>query len=261
MQQQPQPPALSPQQEAIRQVRERYERGDLTFDRFEYALNALLQAQTPEECQAIVQELPASPVNALDAALAQPAALGAPSAPGRTRWWVAFMGGFQRLSRPWRMTEQTIGIMVMGGAEVDLSLAALPRQGVIRLFVLMGGAKLYVPRSVDVSVQSAIALGGVNALGESSGGIISFHHEESYAPRNPGSTIPQLEIQVFGMMGGVEVVQVDAPVALGGGLRANLNQQLLIASAYDRAAERSIRHAEREARRQMRHQQRHSTDF
>src|SRR5215472_491643 len=202
MQQQPQPPALTPQQEAIRQVRQRYEQGDLPFDRFEYALNALLAAQTPEECQAIVQELPSSPISALDAFSAQSSLPAMPSAPGRTRWWVAFMGGFQRLSRPWKMTEQTMGIMVMGGIEVDLSLAALPRQGVIRLFVLMGGAKLYVPRSVDVSVQSCILLGGVNALGESSGGIISFSHEESQALRGPGSAIPQLEIQVFGAMGG-----------------------------------------------------------
>src|SRR5690348_14281689 len=136
---QPQPPALTPQQEAIRQVRQRYEQGDLSFDRFEYALNALLAAQTPEECQAIVQELPSSPMSALDA-LSQPAMPAMPSTPGRTRWWVAFMGGFQRLSRPWRMTEQTMGVMIMGGVEVDLSLAALPHQGVIRLFVLMGGA-------------------------------------------------------------------------------------------------------------------------
>src|SRR5690348_2520984 len=131
---QPQPPALTPQQEAIRQVRERYEQGDLSFDRFEYALNALLQAQTPEECQAIVQELPASPVSALDVLTPQPAAPPVPASQHRTRWWVAFMGGIQRLTRPWKMTERTVGIAVMGGIEVDLSLAALPHQGVIHLF-------------------------------------------------------------------------------------------------------------------------------
>jgi len=252
--QQPQPPALSPQQEAIRQVRERYEQGDLTFDRFEYALNALLQAQTPEECQAIVRELPASPVSALDVLSSQPAMPAMPSASGRTRWWVAFMGGIQRLSRPWKMAEQTIGVMIMGGIEADLSLAALPRQGTIRLFVLMGGAKLFVPRSVDVSVQSFVLMGGVNALGESNGGIISFSHEESHALRaSPTAAVSQLEIQVFGCCGGVEVIQVDSPVVTGGGLRDNVNQQI-IQVAYDRTTERSIRHAEREARRQLRHQ-------
>ncbi len=255
-----QPPALTPQQEAIRQVRERYEQGDLSFDRFEYALNALLQAQTPEECQAIVQELPSSPVSALDALAPQPALPSVPAPQGRTRWWVAFMGGIQRLTRPWKLAERTIGIAVMGGIEVDLSLAALPREGVIHLFTVMGGAKLFVPRSVDVSVQSFVMLGGVNALGESNGGIISFSHEESHAVRASAAPVPQLEIQVFGLMGGVEVIQVDGPVALGAGLSCSASQPILI-SPYDRNTLRSIRQSEREARRQLRHQQRHSRDW
>jgi hypothetical protein len=259
--QQPQLPALSPQQEAIRQVRERYEQGDLTFDRFEYALNALLQVQTPEECQAIIQELPSSPASALDVLTSQSAMPAMSSAPGHTRWWVAFMGGIQRLSRPWKMAEQTIGIAVMGGIEVDLSLAALPREGVVRLFVMMGGVKLFVPRTVDVSVQSFLLMGGVNALGESNGGIISFSHEESHALRTSSATaVSQLEIQVFGALGGVEVIQVDSPVVTGGGLRDRAKQQI-VQVAYDRATEHSIRQAEREARRQLRHQQRHSHDW
>jgi hypothetical protein len=255
-----QPPALTPQQDAIRQVRERYERGDLSFDRFEYALNALLQAQTPEECQAIVQELPSSPLSALDVLPSQQAALPVPTTPRRTRWWVAFMGGVQRLSRPWKLAEQTIGIAVMGGIEVDLSLAALPQQGVIRLFTLMGGAKLFVPRTVDVSVRSFVMLGGVNALGESNGGFISFNHEESQAQREPGATTPQLEIQFFGLMGGAEVIQVDGPVITGAGLMSGTDPQML-PGPYDRNTLRSIRQAEREARRQLRRQQRHARDW
>jgi hypothetical protein len=251
---QPQPPALTPQQDAIRQVRERYEQGDLSFDRFEYALNALLQAQTPEECQAIIKELPSSPVSALDVLTPQSSLPSVAVSPGRTRWWVAFMGGFQRMSRPWKLTEQTVGIMVLGGAEVDLSLAALPHQGVIRLYVLMGGAKIFVPRTISVSVQSFVLLGGVNALGESSGGIISFTHEESHPQRAPGSSVPQLEIQVYGMMGGLEVIQVDGPVVTGAAL-AGANQRQ-IGAPYDRDTMRTIRHAERDAQRELRRQER-----
>ncbi len=249
-------PALTPQQEAIREVRARYERGDLSFERFEYALNALLQAQTPEECQAIVEELPSSPVGALDALAPQSAAPPAqPSPPHRTRWWVAFMGGIQRLSRPWKMADKMIGVAVMGGIAADLNLAALPHQGVIQLFVLMGGAKLFVPRSVDVSVRSFLLLGGVNALGEGSGGIISLSHEESQAQRVSGGSAPQLDIQVFGLMGGVEVIQVDGPVITGAGLPGNGQKQRL-AAPYDRETLRSIRQAEREARRELRRQER-----
>ena len=55
-----QQPALTPQQQAIQVVRTRYEQGILTFDQFEYALNALLLAQTPEACQKVVDELPST---------------------------------------------------------------------------------------------------------------------------------------------------------------------------------------------------------
>lgn len=255
-----QPPALTPQQEAIRQVRQRYEQGDLRFDRFEYALNALLQAQTPEECEAIVSELPSSPINALDALSPQPAAPALPSAPHRTRWWVAFMGGVRRMTRPWKLADQMIGVAVMGGIEADLSLAALPHQGVIRLFMMWGGVKLFVPRSVDVSVRSFVVMGGVNALGESIGGVISFNHEESQALKSPGVTTPQLEIQVFALMGGAEVIQVDGPVITGAGLLGGPSQQI-VSVPYDRNTLHSIHQSERQARRDLRRQQRHLHDF
>jgi hypothetical protein len=255
---QQQPPALTPQQEAIRQVRERYETGDLPFDRFEYALNALLQAQTPEECEAIVRELPSSPVSALDVLVPQPVAPPAPSAPRRTRWWVAFMGGVRRMSRPWRLVEQTIAIAVMGGIDVDLSLAELPPQGVIRLFALMGGAQIYVPRSVDVSVRSFVMLGGVDALGEGNGGIISFSHEESRGLGNAGTALHQIEIQVFALMGGAQVVQMDAPVIAGG--KPVVSNSAMLSASFDRHALHDLHRAERQARRELRRQQRHAHD-
>ncbi|GEM_PF-900248 len=255
-----QPPALTPQQEAIREVRTRYERGDLSFDRFEYALNALLQAQTPAECQAIIDELPAAPSSALDVVTPQAAAPSAPRLPRRTRWWIAFMGGLNRMRRPWRLAEQTIGVMVMGGMELDLNLAALPKEGVIRLIAVMGGAKLYVPRSVNVSVHGLTMLGGVNAMGEGSGGILAFVHEESYAEGVPIDAAPTLDIQVFTLMGGIEIVQADSPVITGGldaAIQAREQARALRRAAHEarHAALHSVHEArrqEREARRQER---------
>src|SRR5690348_8298781 len=102
-----QQPALTPQQEAIREVRARYERGDIPFERFEYALNALLAAKTPDECRTIVQELPATPLDplaALEALSPPPAAPARPASklPAR-RWMWTILGEFKRLKRPWRM--------------------------------------------------------------------------------------------------------------------------------------------------------------
>lgn len=248
-----QPPALTPQQAGIREARTRYEQGILTFDQFEYALNALLQAQTPEECQAIIQELPSSlPSNALDvAATPLPSVSGAPRVP-RSRWMVAIMGGVQRMRRPWKLAEQTHMLMLMGGAELDLNLAALPQNGFIRIIAVMGGAKIYVPRSVDVAVHGLMLMGGINALGESSGGIISFANEESRGIAGPAGVESHLTIQVFTLMGGVEVVQVDAPVMAGGVPLALADPRQMV--VYNRHAAHELRRAERRAWKEQRRQ-------
>ena len=245
-----QQPALTPQQEAIREVRTRYEQGILTFDQFEYGLNALLQAQSPEECRAIVQELPSSlPSNALDVVSPQsaPAVPGLPRVP-RSRWMVAILGGVQRVNRPWKLAEQTHMVMFMGGAELDLNIAALPQQGFIRIIAMLGGAKIYVPRSADVSVHGLTLLGGINALGESSGGIISFANEESQGVAGPAGVESHLTIQVFALLGGVEVVQTDAPIVAGGMPLALAAPGQMV--SYDQHAMRHAeRHAAHEARR------------
>ncbi len=246
-----QQPALTPQQQAIQEVRTRYERGILTFNQFEYALNALLQAQSPEQCEAIVQELPSSPNTALDALTPQAGGTPAPvmSRGPSSDWLVAIMGGRQRLKRPWRLPQQMKAIMFMGGMQLDLNLAALPPHGVIQIFAMMGGAQIYVPRSLHVVVHAVCLLGGVNVLGEGSGGIISFSSEESLPPGFSTDPTPVLEIQVFTLMGGVEIIQTDGPVMVVG-LPGKLNQRRLPASAAVVYPSGGDRHAEaREQRR------------
>jgi hypothetical protein len=251
-----QQPALTPQQQAIQEVRARYERGILTFNQFEYALNALLQAQSPEQCEAIVQELPSSPTTALDvltppAAASLPASLVAPRGT-RSEWLIAIMGGRQRLKRPWRLPQQMKAIMFMGGMQLDLNLAALPPHSVIQIFAMMGGAQIYVPRSLHVVVHAVSLLGGVNVLGEGSGGIISFATEESLPPGFSTDPTPVLEIRVFTLMGGVQVTQTDGPVMICGMPGAS-KQKRLPASAAVVYPSGPDRHDEREARRAERH--------
>ncbi len=53
-------PLVAAQRNAILQIRGRYERGELPFDAFHEALDALTQARSPEECAAIVRDLPHS---------------------------------------------------------------------------------------------------------------------------------------------------------------------------------------------------------
>lgn len=204
-------PAVTPQQEAIREVRARYERGDIPFDRFEYALNALLQAKTPEECQGILQELPVPAISALDALTPPPASL--PPRLPRRRWIVGLLGEIHRIKRTWRMGRRTTAVLLVGELELDLSLANPPPGGVLEVFMLIGEAKLYVPRDLHVSVRAFTLLGETRAFGESREGIFAYLNDEeapAQAPSDPAA--PRLDIHVFTLIGEVEVKQVDAPI-------------------------------------------------
>jgi hypothetical protein len=214
-------PALTPQQEAIREIRARYERGDITFERFEYGLSALLAAQTPDECRAIIQELPASPLAHFDALTSQdaPPAAPAPKLPGR-RWLVGIIGEFKRLKRPWRMGQRTTAIMGIGELELDISLASMPAHSVLDVYALIGEVKLYVPSSLHVSVRTFTLIGEANAFGESRAGVLTSLNEEEYPARGASAaTAPHLEIRAFMLIGELTVKQVDAPVITLGNLK------------------------------------------
>lgn len=211
-----QQPVLTAQQQAIRQVRERYERGDLSFDQFEYALNALLQAQTPEACQAIVRELRVSPLAALDpVSPGQPAQSVIP-APARQRprrrWMINLLGEMSRKRRPWKLAEQTTVLMGLGEVQLDLSLAAIPPQGVLHVHGLLGEVQVFVPRDVNVSVRAFTMLGETQILGESQEGFFAFGSDAAQAEGGQSHAAPTLEIRVTLLVGEVQVKHVDAPV-------------------------------------------------
>jgi hypothetical protein len=202
---------LAAQRAAISEVRDRYERGAISVEEFKRGLDALLLAQSADECQAILDELPAAHAHALAALelhAPQPVA-PTPAAP-RMGWLVALMGGVSRTRRPWRLAEHTFGLALMGGIDLDLRLASLPRRGTIHLLALMGGVTIRVPPSVRVTVRSVVAMGGVNAFGEDTGGMIAFGYAESSHPATDAPPDADLEIQVVALMGGVDVKQVPA---------------------------------------------------
>jgi len=211
-------PSLTPQQEGIREVRARYERGEISFDRFEYALNALLRAETPEQCRAIVQELPSSPIAALD----MPVPPVAPPMSPR-RWIVGIIGELKRIHRRWRLEQHTTVVMGIGEVMLDLRLATLPPDGLLEVYVLVGEATIYVPRNIHVAVQAFALVGETKALTEERSGIfVLLDEEELPAPAVPpaqgmapelaqdavAQAAPHLEIRVATVIGSVQVVPV-----------------------------------------------------
>jgi hypothetical protein len=212
------PAALAAQQAAIQDVRARFERGELTADAFERALDALLLARDAEECRIILRALPASPLASL-AALEPPRAPAAPLpapaaplpapapaafAPTPRKRIVAVMSQTKKVRRPWRLDPNAHAVAVMGEVKLDLRLAELPPHALLRVTAVMGTVMLYVPLGVRVSVRSTAVMSDVGALDEHASGVVAFGHEEHAPDDDPGT--PRLEIEVFALMSNVQVV-------------------------------------------------------
>jgi hypothetical protein len=206
-----QQPAITPQQQAIQVVRSRYEQGILTFDQFEYALNALLLAQTPGECQKVVDELPSTTATSVLHAPAPLPAVGTP-APA-TYQMVGTIGELKRMQRPWRLEPRTRVRMWLGQVKLDLSLATLPPHGVLEVFVPMGEIIIYVPREVRVTLRADALLGDVKALGEERNGIFARLRDEEFPAESvPTASAPHLELRLRTVMGSIKVIRVNGPV-------------------------------------------------
>ena len=204
-----QPPALTPQQAGIQEARTRYERGILTFEQFEYAVNALLQAQTTEECLAIIKELPTAAATSALHAPAQPAR-PTPAPPERI---VAAVGELKRMRRPWSLSQHTSVLMWLGQVKLDLSLATLPQNGILDVFVPVGEAIIYVPNEVDVTVHAFALIGEVKVMGEERNGVFVVLKQEEFPARGvPPDPAPHLEIHLRTIMGSVKVKRVNGPV-------------------------------------------------
>jgi hypothetical protein len=208
---------VAAQQAAIQEVRARYERGDLSYEAFRRALDALVLARDEEECRAVLAAVPASAAGtlaALDPPSPPPVAPAAPvrgaAAGAAHKWVVAFMASTKKTRRRWRMQPWTHAVAMMGEIKLDLSMAELPPQASLDIAAIMGEVTVYVPRSLRVSVQTVAVMGEVNALDESTAGMIAFGHEEHTPADAPPAA--DLVIRAYVLMGSITIKLTDGPV-------------------------------------------------
>ncbi|HEX8732059.1 MAG TPA: LiaF domain-containing protein [Ktedonobacterales bacterium] len=196
-------PLVAAQRNAILQVRGRYERGELPIEAFRKALDALTAAQSPEECEAILRDLPPSPLAVLAALEPAPPAPITPSAPMPPalprRSITAFMSETRKTKNGWTLAPNTHVRAIMGSVQLDLRRAQLPPEARMKINITMGEVKVIVPEDVAVTVMSRVWMGESHALGESVEGMVASGHEE-YAPTQ---TAPRarLLIEVSVLMG------------------------------------------------------------
>lgn len=115
---------------------------------------------------------------------------------------LAFMSGIERTRTPW-LLEETAFFAVMGGIELDFSLAEIPEgTTIIDLTAVMGGIDIKVPRNVEVECDGLAVLGGLEMLGRSTGGIIA-NASSAYKPVELSTK--KLVFHCRAIMGGVEI--------------------------------------------------------
>ncbi len=207
-------PSATPQQEAMRVLRERYERGEIAFETFQRGLDALLLARDADECQAIMNglpQLPTSKVDQLDALSSRPSSSPAPfRQSGQPRRLLAFFSQVKRMNHAWRLDPNTTGGAVFGQMDLDLNLAALPSHVTMTLSAVFGQVTIYVPATAQVRVRASALMGEVNIFGESSGGIFVSDEStsESSTPGHPETTI---DLDVRAVFGEVKVIHGENP--------------------------------------------------
>ncbi len=203
---------LTPQQLALIEVRDRFERGEIDYDLFRITFDILLLTSDPAECRRILAELPPPPPRAvLDALDRTPAA--ATVAPRvrlpRRRTFFTLIGELRRTKRPWKAGTENRAIALIGEVVLDLTLAALPPESHFAVTALIGEVEIIVPADADVTVRAFTFLGSSRALEEESEGIFAYAHDSTSdlvtAPRH------RIEITAITLVGEVRVVRSAIP--------------------------------------------------
>ncbi len=114
----------------------------------------------------------------------------------------AFLGGVDRTKGKWKLEDGNYWAF-MGGIALDLRRAEMEeREYLLSCTAVMGGIEIIVPPNLTVVCDGTVILGGIEFLGEGSGGIVgsSSARQETEVPGGP-------VVKIYGraFMGGIEV--------------------------------------------------------
>ncbi|MGF7186700.1 putative membrane protein [Desulfitispora alkaliphila] len=119
---------------------------------------------------------------------------------------VAFMGGVELGKKAaWDLKSDSY-YAVMGGVELDLTKANIPEgETLLDMTAVMGGIEILIPENVPVVCEGITVLGGIEFLGEGTGGIIA---KKTMDNQVDGETNKLVRIQARALMGGIEVKSI-----------------------------------------------------
>ncbi|HUO70185.1 MAG TPA: DUF1707 domain-containing protein [Solirubrobacteraceae bacterium] len=177
-------------------LREAMASGRLSVDELDERMRLVFDAKTRPELERLVGDVivPADDRHPIAAQGAEVASDG-PRPPVRagaegTRRVLSILSGSERKGR-WRLAPTCSVVNVLGGSELDLSDAELAAERVeLKIFTLLGGAKIVLPDGLDVEISEVAILGG-NAI--------------DVGDEQPGHGGPVVHLRLVTILGGVEV--------------------------------------------------------
>jgi len=114
----------------------------------------------------------------------------------------AIMSGINLKSPGWKLENGSF-LAFMGGAEIDLTVADIPDEPVeLNLTAVMGGIDIRVPAGLGVEFEGTALLGGVDFIGEESGGLFASRRFRQSSAPGAGK---KLVIRGMAVMGGIKV--------------------------------------------------------
>ena len=114
----------------------------------------------------------------------------------------AILGSLELKKRGWKLESGNI-LALMGGADIDLTVADIPDWPIeLNLTAIMGGIEVRVPDNIALECEGTALLGGVEFIGEESGGIIGRTKVEQSGV--PGAD-KKIIIRGTAIMGGIQV--------------------------------------------------------
>ncbi len=120
----------------------------------------------------------------------------------------AVLSGLERNRGNWKMASGSY-LAFLGGIELDISLSELPAQEThLDLTAVLGGVEVKVPRDLTIICEGQSFFGGIEQLGDESGGIFTSKKETRHEPKlstdhpNYGKV---LRISSSAVFGGIEI--------------------------------------------------------
>lgn len=116
---------------------------------------------------------------------------------------MAIMSGIEKTKSNWNLDDGTYWA-VMGGVSLDLNKASLERgrEYVLSCNAIMGGIEITVPQEATVYCQGSVTLGGLEMLGDETGGIFATLKAEQISTL---SDAPVIRINSRAALGGIEI--------------------------------------------------------